>query len=336
MNKTVENIENLLAKIVSGNATKKEMEQLDEWMNKSLDNEKIIQKSKKAWEISQNQILPETEEHDKSEVLRQTQKQNSLQLLRTRRQLLIYKIAAIIAIPLTFAISSYFINSHEYLSKAAQICQISAPKGHVSKCKLPDGTEVWINTGSTLTYNTSSFNEKFRDVELEGEAYFQVTKNKEKPFHVLTPIANINVTGTSFNVKAYPESDAFETVLAEGNIEMQLNNYTHQIIHIIPGEKAVYKVNEKGILIEKVDPEIFSSWRNGKIIFKDATLNDLVKELERIYDIQFHLKDPKLGEYRFRGMFSYNNNLIDALEKIKRTAEIDYYIENKEVWLSKK
>jgi ferric-dicitrate binding protein FerR (iron transport regulator) len=70
-------------------------------------------------------------------------------------------------------------------------------------------------------------------------------------------------------------------------------------------------------------------------LFKDATLNDLIKELERIYDIRFHLKDPALGEYRFRGMFSYNSDLIEALEKIKRTAGINYYIENKEVWLNK-
>ena len=78
------------------------------------------------------------------------------------------------------------------------------------------------------------------------------------------------------------------------------------------------------IAIEKAEADFYTSWRNGEILFKDATLNDLVKELERIYDIKFYLKDPSLGEFRFRGMFSYNNNLIEALEKIKRTAGINY------------
>ena len=117
---------------------------------------------------------------------------------------------------------------------------------------------------------------------------------------------------------------------------MQLNNSTGQKVKLNPGERAVYDTSEKKIAVSEVDPEMFSSWRNGEIIFKDATLNDLIKELERIYDIHFHLKEPELGEFRFRGMFSYNNNLIEALEKIKKTAGIDYYVENKEVWLGKK
>ena len=171
---------------------------------------------------------------------------------------------------------------------------------------------------------------------MSGEAYFEIAKNAEKPFTVKTSKANINVTGTSFNVKAYPESEVFEAVLAEGSIELQLNNQNNQKLDLVPGEKVIYHEDNKGITIENVDADFFTSWRNGEILFKDATLNDLIKELERIYDIKFHLRDPELGEFRFRGMFSYTNNLIDALEKIKRTANIDYLIENKEVWLSKK
>ena len=95
-------------------------------------------------------------------------------------------------------------------------------------------------------------------------------------------------------------------------------------------------MSEKKLVINKVYTEIYSCWRNSEIIFKDATLNDLIKELERIYDIQFRLSDPDLGKFRFRGMFGYNNNLIDALEKIKKTTDIDYRIENKEVLLFRK
>ena len=336
MKQKINNPDILIGKYVSGNADSKEINELEKWMAASPDNQKIVQKSQKMWENSHSLISAEEIEQDKLNVQHATQKQRAVQLNKARKQLLVYKIAAILAIPVTFAITLYLLSNSEKRQKEAQYCEITAPKGHVAKCTLPDGSDVWINTGSTITYNTSSFNNQIREVKLNGEAYFEVSKNKEIPFKVSTSVANINVTGTSFNVKAYPESNAFETVLAEGSIEMQLNSSTHQTVDLIPGEKAVYNVNGKGISIEKVDPEIFSSWRNGEIIFKDATLNDLIAELERIYDIKFNLINSKLGEYRFRGMFSYNNNLIDALEKIKRTAEIDYYIENKEVWLSKK
>ena len=336
MNHKENNIDALIGKYVSGNASPVEINKLEKWMNISSGNRKIVEESLKVWENSHDRISEETKEKDKSDVLHETQKQRSIQLIRTRKQLLIYKIAAIFVIPVTFAITFYFLSQPEEAAKKSQYCIVAAPKGHVAKCILPDGSEVWINTGSTITYNTLSFNEDGREVKLDGEAYFEIVKDKEKAFKVSTAIADINVTGTSFNVKAYEGTDVFETVLAKGSIEMQLNNLTHQVVDLLPGEKAEFHLNNNGISIEKVEPEMFSAWRNGEILFKDATLNDLVKELERIYDINFHLKDKKLGEFRFRGMFSYNNKLIDALEKIKRTANIDYYIENKEVWLFNK
>ena len=223
-----------------------------------------------------------------------------------------------------------------HTSQVDQFCEITAPKGHISKCILPDGTEVWINTCSSISYNALTFNTRTREIQLEGEAYFQVAKNKNVPFKVNSSIANINVTGTSFNVKAYPGSELFETVLVEGSIELQFNKASKHILQLKPNERAILNLNENEIKIENVDTELYSSWRNGEIIFKDATLNDLINELERIYDIKFSMKEKSIGEFRFRGMFSYNNNLIDALEKIKQTAGVDYYIENKEVKLSLK
>ena len=231
-------------------------------------------------------------------------------------------------------ISWYFlqINSRP---QTAQICSVIAPKGHISKCVLPDGTEVWVNTGSYITYDASAFNNSDRDVRLHGEAYFQVKRDTRRPFRVMTPVANLIVRGTAFNVKSFEGTGIFETVLDEGSINFQLNNQSNQEIILEPGDRAVFDLKRNETVIAKVETEMYSSWRNGEIIFKDATLNDLVTELERIYEISFHFKNENLRKFRFRGMFSYNNNLIDALEKIKKTSGIKYYIENKEVWLSK-
>lgn len=327
----------LMGKSVSGNATFEEVRQMEFWKADSKNNQQIYNQTLKVWENCGPFISDEKVVYDKQRVDAAIGRNLAAQVRKMRRQSIFYKIAAILAFPLALGISFYYFSSLGNNDvQPLQICEITSPKGHVSKCVLPDGTEIWVNTGSTISYNTTSFNRESREVELDGEAYFEVTKNAEKPFKVNTTLANIKVTGTSFNVKAYPESGDFETVLAEGSIEMQLNTRNRQTVQLVPGERAVFDLQENGVAIDIVDAQFFTSWRNGEILFKDATLNDLVKELERIYDIRFHMKDETLGEFRFRGMFSYNNNLIDALEKIKRTSGIGYYIENKEVWLSKK
>ena len=339
MNELIHNLDadSLSAKFLSGNMSSEEQKEFEMWLNSSRENLETFQKNKKVWEQSKHQMSQEHIAADKANMFRQLYSQQTISLSRSRRKILVYKLAAVLAIPLTFALSWYFLDTGEVEQPllAETICEITAPKGHVAKCILPDGSEVWVNTGSSLTYDASSFNTNVREVELIGEAYFEVAKNKEKPFTVITEMADIRVTGTAFNVKAYSGNETFETVLAEGGIDMELNNASNKKVSLLPGDRAVYAAESDDISIDKVEPEYFTSWRTGELLFKDATLNDLVVELERIYDIKFHIVDKKLGEFRFRGMFSYNNNLIEALEKIKRTAQIDYRIENKEVWLTK-
>ena len=336
MSESTDHIENLICKSVSGNCTPEENQKVEIWKAASKSNLALYNQTLKAWKQS-NLSLTESEiQEDKLAIQYEINKQLQQRIQKSNRRIFLYKLVAIFALPIALVISWYIIQNPQNNVQENQICEITSPKGNVSKCVLPDGTEVWINTGSTITYNTNNFNQEIREVKLDGEAYFQVSGNKQKPFSVATKFGNINVTGTEFNVKSYSDSYRLETVLAEGSIELQINSNISQVVKIEPGERAVYKSRKNILNITKVDAEMFSSWRNGEIIFKDATLNDLIQELERIYDIQFLLDNEKIGEFRFRGMFSYNTNLIDALEKIKKTAQLDYYIENKEVRLTKK
>ncbi|SHF84236.1 FecR family protein [Mariniphaga anaerophila] len=336
MEKNYTNIDVLISKAISGNATPEEMHELEQWRSAADSNRVLYERTKKAWDRSEGYLSEEQLNQDKFQLTAEYSNYLSGKIKRISRQSFIYKIAAVLAFPVALGIGWHLFNGGEkQLQLSEQFCEISSPKGHVSKCILPDGTEVWINTGSSVVYNTASFNRGIREVELEGEAYFEVTSNKENPFVVVTSHANVKVTGTSFNVVAYSDSQEFETVLAEGNIELQFNAGNRESLDIKPGQRAVYYPANNDLKIQQVEADMFTSWRNGELLFKDATLNDLVKELERIYDIKFHLKPQTLGNFRFRGMFSYNNNLIEALEKIKKTSGIDYYIENKEVWLRK-
>jgi len=336
VNENNNHIDILIGKSVSGNATPEEIKELEQWKLSADANRLLFEKSQKAWEKGDNYISETSLQKDKSKLETEYNKHLSEKVRSISRQSFIYKIAAILAFPIALAMGWYlFGESEKPVQLAEQLYEITSPKGHVSKVKLPDGTEVWINTNSSIVYDASSFNSHKREIQLKGEAYFEVTSSVEKPFTVVTPHANIKVTGTSFNVNAYPASMLFETVLAEGKIELQLKSGDTELLEVEPNQRVVFNSINKKFDIEQVEAEMFTAWRNGEIIFKDATLADLIKELERIYDIEFHMQPANLGQLRFRGMFSYNNNLIEALEKIKRTSNVNYYIENKEVWLRK-
>ncbi len=335
MSKT-KNIDALIAKILSNDAAPDEISRLELWKSESKANLRIFNKSKRAWDAGKFEISPEQITKDKFEVQNKINKDLQIQLIRSRRLSKIYKVAAAVAIPIAFAISLYFINESYEVDIPEAVCEIISPKGHVSKCVLPDGTKVWVNAGSTLSYDVSDFQRRIRQVELDGEAYFEVVGNKKNPFKVVTELADVNVTGTSFNVKAYTGSEYFEAVLAEGSVDLQFKKTKNQqTVTMNPGEYATYDADKKEVLIKDVDSDVYTAWRNGEILFKDATLKDLIGELERIYDVEFELQDKDLADYRFRGMFSYSNNLIEALEKIEKTAGLNYYVENKKVWLTK-
>jgi transmembrane sensor len=336
LNENNNHIDILIGKTISGNATPEEIQELEKWKTSAEENQLLFKKSKKAWEKGDSYISETTLQKDKSKLESEYNHYLSAKVRKMTRHSFIYKIAAILAFPVALAIGWYLFGEFQKpVQLAEQLYEISSPKGHVSRVKLPDGTEVWINTNSTIIYDASSFNTNNREIQLKGEAYFEVTSSLEKPFTVLTPHANVKVTGTSFNVNAYPASMLFETVLAEGKIELQLKSGSTESIHVEPNQRVVFNSINKKLDVQQVEAEMFTAWRNGEIIFKDATLNDLIKELERIYDIEFHMQPANLGELRFRGMFSYNNNLIEALEKIKKSSHVDYYIRNKEVWLRK-
>lgn len=323
----------LIGKVISGNASEEEISQLEKWRQDSEANQRIFDQSMKIWRRTGAWIPNKTANEDKMKIQDQINAELMKELRKIRRRSLFYKVAAVLAIPITFSWSYYFVRSG--FDSASAYCQVSAPKGQVATCILPDGSEVWINSGSAIRYHAKDFHHGKREIQLKGEAFFQVTKNKREPFKVITPLADIHVTGTSFNVKAIPGSNDFESVLTEGRIQLLLKEYSRERISLSPGERAKFDPVKKKLVLDKVDPDAFTCWRKGEIVFKNATLGDLIKKLQQIYDVEFVVADENLREYSFRGMFRYSNNLIEALEKIRKTADVDYRIENRKVTIKK-
>ncbi|MEI7522815.1 MAG: FecR domain-containing protein [Mariniphaga sp.] len=320
-----------IAAFLSGNITSSELEALEHWKNLSDENKKVFGEAVKTWNNCPVRLETSEIEQDKMAVQGTIMTQIALQQNRDRLALRFLRIAAIFIGPLMLGIG-WYLGTNQPLQKTISWNSVSAPRKHIAVCNLADGTEVWLNAGSTLSYPSGEGSEK-REVKLNGEGYFKVTKDARKPFFVITQNTTVKVLGTSFNIKAYPEEEQITTTLEEGSIQLTTSK-TGDIPYLLsPGEQATYAVNDGKMTIEKVDAARFSAWRSEKFLFKDADMQTIIAELERLYDIKIHIQNPKLAKLRFRGMFSYDQDLLDAFETLKRSVKLNYTIKDREVWL---
>lgn len=333
MNEEYTDIDLLISKKLSGEITPEEITQLNNWIKKSERNQNIYNESKRVWEKNNHYLSEEDKGSDLQKIKSQIAEKESRGKVKIRRLTFFYRVAAVIAIPLLLTAGWYLATLFSSTPADTQLCAVSAPKGQIAKCVLADGTKVWLNAGTTITYNPS-LSGKNRLVNLNGEAYFEVTKNPRRPFIVNTKKLQVKVLGTHFNVKAYPEDKTTETTLEEGSVELHLKDFPDQKpVELKPGEHATFEINKKDLKIEKTDTYLLTAWRDGKFIFKDATLDKIIKHLEHFYDVRIHLKNESMGKIRFRGMFSYDQNIFDALEAIEHTTSITYKMNGRDIWL---
>ncbi|MCG6190865.1 FecR family protein [Maribellus maritimus] len=238
----------------------------------------------------------------------------------------ISKAAAILFIPLLIASIWLFDRTHELQSfKDDKINQltgmyntVSAPVGGRTKAVLPDGSEVWLNSGSSLQYPILS-KQSCREVKLKGEGFFKVIKDKAKPMLVTTSGMQVKVYGTTFNINAYEDNPDIETVLIEGNISIKKldekgnpADFEHKMK---PGEVGKLNRQKNTIAIAKTNNiEIYTGWINGKYVFKNTQFKNILKRLERIHNVKFILEDEKIGEYYFDATLGDQN--IDRIMEI--------------------
>ncbi|QBQ39952.1 FecR family protein [Sphingobacterium psychroaquaticum] len=198
--------------------------------------------------------------------------------------------------------------------------QINVPQGQTGAVVLTDGTKVWLNANSSLTYDVNFVGNE-RLVKLQGEAYFEVTPNKEKPFIVESKNQQVKVLGTHFNVKAYTVSHVITTLL-EGKVQVS-TGAKERILK--PGQSSVVGFNDSDI---KVVPAIcyeVNAWRNNEFAFYDATLNDISDELSRWYGVEVQVVG-RSDSFGFTGVISREKSLPEVLEILRRTGQIRYHI----------
>lgn len=212
-------------------------------------------------------------------------------------------------------------------SKIEQHFQVSADQSANSVVLLPDNTLVYLRQGSNLHYN-SQFTSKNREVSLEGEAYFEVTSDKEHPFFVKTENAQVKVLGTRFNVSAEKGSPICQTTLVEGKVEFITNNGKRYLL--LPNQMIELNSEIQAVNIKQVNPELYIAWKDGKIIFRDETLGEITSKLERIYHVKFIYKNADLAEkYRFSGTFHRETSIGDVITMLKLSIPMNVSREEK-------
>jgi ferric-dicitrate binding protein FerR (iron transport regulator) len=235
--------------------------------------------------------------------------------------------------------------------------EVSTKNGSRSKIMLPDGTQVWLNAGSKLTYG-KDFGNSLREVTLTGEAYFDVVKDSSRPFLIHARNVDIRVLGTAFNVKSYPGEKTTETSLIRGSVEVSIKNRPKEKIILQPNEKLIVAEEEatvKPVLPakaysqpiaaaprvvveelhydEKESVIVETSWMENKLIFRDESFAELANKLERWYGVRFVFKDSSTTSLRFTGTFK-GESLQMALKALKITANFNYTIEKDTVIIS--
>ena len=200
----------------------------------------------------------------------------------------------------------------------------STGSGEVIQVILPDETKVWLNSNSTLSY-PESFRRKYREVKLEGEAFFDVTSDKDHPFIVETKDCRVKVLGTQFDVEAYPDNGSeFHTTLVSGSVEMSLvTGGRRRSAVLTPGQRFTYDAENDRASVAYVDTESLTSWRTGRITFYHTSLKDVLTMIGNSFGIRFVINNAALLNDTYSGTFDYQP-LEDILSTMEQVTDLHF------------
>lgn len=224
---------------------------------------------------------------------------------------------AAVVIPFVFILSA-LLYMYQPTAKVEKDFVVTVKQGNRAQITLPDQSKVWMNSNSKLIYRNGENNT--REVKLIGEAFFKVVKDKSRPFIVSANNIQVEVLGTSFNVKARLGSDIIETSLVEGSVKLSGAELS-QDYYLKPNEKAIYSNALKSIKIENTDNEVETAWKDNKLQFKSERFGDVVKRLEEWYGVKIISNCPKIENDLMSGAFKG-----ESLETVLETFAIQYKI----------
>lgn len=301
----------IITKYLEGRASDAEMKELLGWL-RNKENRLIFQNVKLDWKSSLVKTgFPAESRESWLQLHEKLAQKNLFRLQKIHNKQLIYRIAAIFIFAVSLSVTTWFV-SQKIQTGNEVFTRVVAENGQISKVELPDGTEVWLNSGSAISYG-SRFSTRNRDIELQGEAFFQAARNVKLPLVVKAGELKVKVLGTIFNVNAYPESGSVDVVLEEGSVEL-LNSGGKAFHYLLkPGELARFDSKSRQVLISEINPAKFTAWKDGIINIYDQTMEELVKRLENRYNQKFEISDEVK---HFRYTFTITNEPLDEIIRL--------------------
>lgn len=206
--------------------------------------------------------------------------------------------------------------------------KVSTPKGGQYQIVLPDGSKVWLNAASELSFPTSFAGVTDRMVELKGEAYFEVAKDKVKPFIVKSDGQDVEVMGTHFNINAYRDEERTRTTLLEGSVKVSSSEKVQEKVLLKPNQQAILKENK--FTVVPADPEAAVDWKNGYFSFDKESLPAIMRKISRWYDVEIVYQDNYTGN-DFTGFVSRKKEVSEVLELLELTGLVHFKTEGRRI-----
>ncbi len=353
----------IIIRILKGEASQEDKQKLTNWLAQDQENIEIFKQSESVWNALE--IVKMGKEYDSGKAFNTFKEQVNKRLKSSRRIGLYKKIDALIRIAAVFVIligiGHLLIKPvDKSIQSGPSLFAIISPRGSKTQVLLPDGSKVWLNSESKIQY-FNNFNQSGREVLLEGEGYFEVKKNPDKPFIVTTSDIRIKALGTTFNIKAYPGEKTIETTLVEGKLEVEsdISGKVNKLATLVPNQKVTFFKNNEAvqeqknieekkkvesappvksgldniISNEKVDPSLITSWKNNILYFDNENFQDLALKLERRFGVTIHFVDEDLKQMRFSGKF--RDIIIEqVLEALQFASPFYYRLDDNNIYLS--
>lgn len=330
MNKDSEHIdEKLLLRFLLGEASTEETQHMEKWLQLSKKNQKVLDDYETIWaeagKLTPNPVAVDSKTAwaKMSARVDKFEEEKSVKVISIKSKIAWYSSSAAALIIILFGIYQLLINPKSSL-RNIQIASVE----EVLNDSLPDGSKIALNTHTKITY-PKKFTKNERRVKLEGEAFFKVEPNKEKPFIIETETGFIQVLGTSFNVKAYKNSE-LEVIVTEGlvkvyTVDSETNDTSSILLKVGEKGKISTKFKTPVYVAENIPDEIF--WMDYTLIFNDTDLKKVFELLENYYNIEIEVSDKHINDCRLSTTFS-NNSIDDIIEVIVATFEFEYTKEN--------
>ena len=310
--------EDIIIRYLENRCSEEDFVLINEWMKESDENagelfrmEEIYQLGKFPFE--EENLVVRAERRLGRRLKRENQKKQEVFKLRS----VLRYAAAIVGVMVLAAGLAYW-----FRNKAEELVVASAAHGQVREMLLPDGTKVWLNQSSVLKY-PRAFEGKERHVYLDGEAYFEVARNHEKPFMVKSPAMDVRVLGTSFNIKCRPDNSFAETTLIEGEVEVKDKSDKGRIT-LLPGQKAVLNRVTGRMQVKQVDPKMEIVWHNDLIPFEKSSIFQIAAALERFYGVKIILSPDVDSTNTYSGVLKKKDNIESVLNSLRNSIPFNY------------